>query len=304
MIRIPCCNLKNVVTMRSTQHLMFEMLRSFTTLARTLNLSETVRILKSTRQTVRRHIKILEDVRGTSLFEHKDGRYFLTQSGYDSIVEAELLIARSEAWLSGNLSHIDDLQVINIEEKTAPRYYSQQHHLTRLWRDGTPLLRHAFQCWMKAEAAIENAEFASVRPYLVLFRRKAQRWICIETGEKSALAKWFGWEWAKSSIGNFLENSPAGPSHGEYISQAYNEVYQTGCVRLDHQHRQVPKTVDGPLASINFQRLLLSCILPDGDRVLTSLSDMTYCVDILGVSEARVREMDEAFVTEFDPRTT
>jgi len=36
--------------------ILFELLRSFTTLARTLNLSHAVKELRSTRQTVRRHI--------------------------------------------------------------------------------------------------------------------------------------------------------------------------------------------------------------------------------------------------------
>ena len=43
------------------QPLLFEMLRSFTTLARTLNLSHAVEELNSTRQTIRRHISQLED---------------------------------------------------------------------------------------------------------------------------------------------------------------------------------------------------------------------------------------------------
>ena len=45
--------------------ILFELLRSFTTLARTLNLSHAVKELRSTRQTVRRHIAQLEEMRGT-----------------------------------------------------------------------------------------------------------------------------------------------------------------------------------------------------------------------------------------------
>ena len=44
--------------------LLFEILRSFTMLAATLNLSHAVKELGSTRQTVRRHISQLEDIKG------------------------------------------------------------------------------------------------------------------------------------------------------------------------------------------------------------------------------------------------
>ena len=50
------------------QSILFELLRSFSTLARTLNLSKAVRELGSTRQTVRRHIYLLEEARGEKLF--------------------------------------------------------------------------------------------------------------------------------------------------------------------------------------------------------------------------------------------
>ena len=67
---------------------MFEMLRSFTTLAETLNLSHAVVLLGSTRQTVRRHIQQLEEMRGEALFEVHDRQYVLTDAGDRSVREA------------------------------------------------------------------------------------------------------------------------------------------------------------------------------------------------------------------------
>ena len=81
--------------------ILFEMLRSFTTLAHTLNLSKAVRVLGSTRQTVRRHIDILEDIRGEKLFKLQDRQYNLTEAGSQSLHEAEILLSRGEAWLTG-----------------------------------------------------------------------------------------------------------------------------------------------------------------------------------------------------------
>jgi DNA-binding transcriptional LysR family regulator len=52
-----------------TNPLLFEMIRSFSKLAKTLNLSHAVHELSSTRQTVRRHIASLEEIKGENLFE-------------------------------------------------------------------------------------------------------------------------------------------------------------------------------------------------------------------------------------------
>ena len=60
---------------------LFDILRSFTTLANTLNLSETVEILGVTRQTVRRHINSLEEMKGIQLLELRNRRYYLTEAG-------------------------------------------------------------------------------------------------------------------------------------------------------------------------------------------------------------------------------
>ena len=49
--------------------LLFEMIRSFVTLATTLNLSHAVAELGTTRQTLRRHIQQLEEAMNTALFE-------------------------------------------------------------------------------------------------------------------------------------------------------------------------------------------------------------------------------------------
>ncbi|MEO1399352.1 MAG: LysR family transcriptional regulator, partial [Pseudomonadota bacterium] len=70
------------------QPLLFEMLRSFTTLAKTLNLSHAVSELNSTRQTVRRHIALLEEMRGEVLFDVVNRRYELTEAGQAALPAA------------------------------------------------------------------------------------------------------------------------------------------------------------------------------------------------------------------------
>ena len=56
----------------------FDAMRSFIVLAETQNPSETVCSLGLTRQTIRRHINLLEDIRKVQLFTQQGGAYNLT----------------------------------------------------------------------------------------------------------------------------------------------------------------------------------------------------------------------------------
>ena len=79
------------------QSILFEHLKSFSTLAHSLNLSNALRELGSTRQTVRRHINLLEEVRGEKLFSIEDRQHQLTVAGRASLRETEDIWARGEA---------------------------------------------------------------------------------------------------------------------------------------------------------------------------------------------------------------
>ncbi|HGG65343.1 MAG TPA: LysR family transcriptional regulator, partial [Rhodobacteraceae bacterium] len=119
----------------SSQAILFELLRSYTVLARTLNLSKAVRELGSTRQTVRRHISLLEERKGEALFRLEERQYFLTEAGKRSLKEAKELLARSEAWLDNNTGQDDGLLHMAFDgDNGEPLYYLQQHSLDKLWQ--------------------------------------------------------------------------------------------------------------------------------------------------------------------------
>lgn len=286
----------------SDRNILFEMLRSYTTLARTLNLSETVRQLQTTRQTVRRHIDTLEEIRGTKFFELKNRQYHLTETGQNALVEAEFIIARGDAWLAGQLEQVRGLQNVKIGEhgKDAQFFYSQQHRLNKLWSSGTPLLRQGFQSWVDAGAFLERKALLPVRPYLIVFRKLEDNWVCVEIGEKSALATWFGWEWARSSVGRLIEKIPAVANYGDFLSEAYNEIFESGGARLDHQHRNVPRTKFGKPVPISFQRLLLACKFPDGEFALGILVDRTYDLEIDSVKQSQIRQMPKELLMDVE----
>lgn len=284
------------MTRNQSSAILFELLRSFTTLARTLNLSKAVRELGSTRQTVRRHISLLEESKGESLFVLEDRQYHLTEAGRQSIPEAENLLARGEAWLKNYAGHLNGLSHIVYEDDPKFSYYLQQHPLGRVWEDGTFLLQKGFQCWADAKGMLEAEAFAPIRPYLMIYRLLDDNWICIEIGNKSSYANWQGWCWARSSVGKGIPNLPGGQGFANLLLQPFQEIHDQETVRLDHIHTQLPDRDGKEMVPISYQRLLLGCRFPDGSFALGLLVDRNYNIEIQGVSETQVKTMPEKFV--------
>ncbi len=286
------------------QHgILLEMLNSYVTLAQTLNLSKAVEILGSTRQTVRRHIKALEEARGARLFEVSNHQYHLTEAGKASLYEAQNILQRADAWLKGGQANINGLEVIQHEVEGGQRYYSQQHHLNQLWQSGTPLLRKAFDCWARAQGEIESPEMAPIRPYILIYRRVGNAWQCVEIGDKSAYAKWFGWKWVKSSVGYMVTDTPGGADSASHVSDAYETINLKGGVRLDHMYRTLPREPGGPMLPAKLQRLLFGCTFPDGNRAIGSIVEFTSDIDLSLISKGDIQpvpaELQAEFQTDF-----
>ena len=144
--------------------ILFELLRSFTTLARTLNLSHAVKELRSTRQTVRRHIAQLEEMRGTPLFTLIDRQYVLTEVGQRALPEAQKLLARAQAWASGHLSTQGGLFSANYVEQGVFDYAMQQHPISRVMQGHSSLMRAALLCWVRAEGISRRPRFSPCAP--------------------------------------------------------------------------------------------------------------------------------------------
>ena len=190
------------------QPLLFEMIRSFTTLARTLNLSHAVEELNSTRQTVRRHIAQLEELRGERLFDVVNRRYELTEAGNAALPSALSLLGHGRLWLRGQIKDVDGLMGMSYEEGSEWYYHQQQQPINVAWSNKSPLLRAAIQCWAETEGALEHPKMMQVRPYALIYRDTAAGWICIEVGEQSFYSKWWGWANARSSVGRSLNQFP------------------------------------------------------------------------------------------------
>jgi len=289
------------MTSSQSHAILFEQLRSYTTLARTLNLSKAVRELGSTRQTVRRHISLLEERKGELLFTLEDRQYQLTEAGRRSLREAEELLARGEAWLDNQSDHINGLFHLSYQAESNYSYYLQQHPLGDIWRNSSPLLQHSFQCWAKAKGEIENPLFSEIRPYLMVFRRLEDDWICVEVGSESSYATWYGWRWERSSVGRGIADLPGGTGFANLLTQPFFDVYAHEGVRLDHIHTQLVDREGKERIPISYQRLLMGCRFPDDSFALAALIDRTHNIDISGLSQKQAKSMPKELIMDVRP---
>jgi biotin operon repressor len=275
------------------QPLLFEMIRSFTTLARTLNLSHAVAELNSTRQTVRRHITQLEEIKGEPLFSVENRQYRLTEFGARALPEALDIMARGNAWLAGQSRRVDGLQYLHHIEPDGWCHYQQQHPVSEVFTSDSDLLRSVMQAWTLASGDLEHEMLRKVRPFCTISRQHNGEWLLTEVGEESAYVTWFGWKAARSNIGAVLAQMPGGQGFGRLVNVAYEEIRGTHSVRLDHIYTQFPYGPDGISSPICYQRLLLGARYPDQSYAMISVVRRTYDVQINGVTDEMLRQMPE-----------
>lgn len=281
------------------QPLLFEMIRSFTTLARTLNLSHAVEELNSTRQTVRRHIAQLEELRGERLFDVINRRYELTEAGNAALPSALSLLGHGRLWLRGQIKDVDGLMGMSYEEGSEWYYHQQQQPINVAWSNKSPLLRAAIQCWAETEGALEHPKMMQVRPYALIYRDTAAGWICIEVGEQSFYSKWWGWANARSSVGRSLNQFPFGPELARVMDVPLREVQTTRGMRIDQVVTKVPRTVGGQPEHLAFERLLLGCQMPDDSFALMVVVDRPDMIRVKGLTQSALEEMSDDIFVDF-----
>jgi len=276
--------------------LLFEMLRSFTTLARTLNLSHAVKELGSTRQTLRRHISQIEEMKGVALFEISERQYKLTEAGQKILPEALDLLAQAEAWAYGNTRQVDGLQYISSVHPDGWFFYQQQHRISRVFSASSPLLRDSVLAWTESGGQLEHSAMSGVRPMFNVFRKVDHNWLFTEVGDDSSFVSWVGWKNARSSIGRVMGQLPYGTSIERLMSLAYQEVEKTDSIRLDHIFTVLPLGDDAVPTPVVYERLLLGARFPDDSFAMISVARRTYDVEIEGVTPEMLKNMPEEYL--------
>jgi len=271
--------------------LLFEMLRSFTTLAETLNLSRAVEQMGTTRQTVRRHISTLEQLKGERLFIVDDRQYHLTEAGRHALQEAQDIQARGLSWLNSEAGHLGGLHHIVKRDEEGWFFYLQQHSLQKVWTGSSELLKVGIRCWAEAGGEITNEAFDLIRPYLMVFRRASVGWVCSAVGGESSYATWYGKRWEYSAVGREVPRLPGGQEHASQLHQPFEEVRASRGMRYDHIHTRMDRGEAGLTEPISFKRLLLGCRYPDDSFALASLVVRSHDLQIDGVSQQEIETM-------------
>ena len=282
---------------QSNQSLLFEMLRSFVTLADTLNVSRAVQDLGVTRQTLRRHIEILEECRGQPLFTVEDRQYRLTDHGAQAVQQARNLRDRGRAWRESEVGHRVGLFHFSLSREDGYYYHLQQHPISRVWTHEGHVMKQAIQAWALSEGQIEHKAFQVVRPHALVFRFLDDHWLCAEVGEDSDFARWYGWSWARSSVGRKIDGLPGAGRFNFSAAQSYDELRATQGLRLDHIATLMPHGPDDRMRPICFARLLLGCRFPDGSFAMMSMVDRSSEIDIPGLDPdiiAQARAVESA----------
>jgi hypothetical protein len=273
--------------------LLFEMMRSFVTLAKTLNLSHAVEELKSTRQTLRRHIGLLEELKGGNLFEVKDRKYYLTPLGVETLPQARKLVFETEAWAKGHSKLVDGLEYFNYYEENGWFLYLQQHSLNGIVTSADEMLRRAMTAWANSGGNLGHEDMREIRPVCNVFRRVKDDLVLAEVGENSSFVSWFGKERAESSVGLPLRWLPAGDGVLHFLNAAYWEIEKTQSLRLDHIYTSLPFGKEDEPTPICYRRLMMGAHFPDGSPAIISVVRRTYEIEIQGISEEDKRKMPQ-----------
>lgn len=276
--------------------LLHEMMRSFTGLARTLNLSQAVEELGSTRQTVKRHIAHLEDAMGSKLFEVTQRRYILTNTGKRALAPAQLLLDQGEVWYHGQFENVDGLLRFSYKDKNGWMYHQQQQPMGMLWSCKSELLRAALKAWTMSEGQLESPYMEAIRPYIVAYRDNVEGWICVEVGEKSFYSEWYGWAKARSSVGRSLGDFPGGDAVASLAYAPFQDISDGESARVDQVLTMLRfGGEEGPKKHIVFDRLLLGVRLPDGSPAIVSVVDRACKIRIADIDPAVLKSVpDEA----------
>jgi biotin operon repressor len=286
---------------RTAPALLYEMMRSFVGLARTLNLSQAVEELGSTRQTVRRHIAQLEDSMGCRLFEVEQRRYALTADGINALGPAQMLLDQGSVWHAGQFQHVGGMMRFSFQNDTGWLYNQQQVPVSVAWEGRSDLLRAAIKAWSASEGQLESRHMVQVRPYVLAYRENSEGWICTEVGEKSFYSNWYGWAQARSSVGRNLSDFQGGPQFASLADRPYKEINGTHGLRLDQMMIQTRGQEDGAITSVVCDRLLMGVRMPDGSPAIISVVDRASKMYITGISDDVIERIPDKARVEFAP---
>jgi hypothetical protein len=284
----------NVSPPRIAEPLLLEMMRTFVVMADTLNVSHSQRILGCTRQTIKRHIDVLEKHRGCKLFRVEDKKYALTKTGHDAVDPAQNLLRTAQEWVLGLPSPTSSIQKHSHFNNSQQYTYLEQKGLSDLFSASTPFLKDCLKSWLDADGNLMDLE--PLRAFGMVFRQDTKGWIIVEVGERAASADWFGSQWRMSVIGKRVNDLPASDQLAPISNSAYKTISSYQSIRLDHISTIFPKDGRPFPVPVSYKRLTLATQFPDGTPALLSIAERTHDVRIDGLPEGLRLAMPDSLI--------
>ena len=279
---------------------LLEMFRSFLKVARTLNVSVAMKELGLTRQTIRRHISTLETLKGEKFFTLANRKYQLTEAGLRAVSFAETLLNSADAWIDGHESSAGGMSFVKYDTNSGLPYWCQQHPLNQVWAMAPSLLQIGLEAWVRSKSELQHDSMKQIAPYLVLYRKYNDDWLCVEVGAKSSYATWIGIDWALSAVGCPLQDDPMHSDSDRHVIMAYNSVSASGGIRYDHVHTKIPRVRHDQPQPLNYQRLIFACRFPNGQPALATLIARTDKIKLDGISPDDIPVTKKSELMEFD----
>jgi len=281
---------------------LYEMLRSFSTVARTLNIARAKDELRLTRQTVTRHIHNLEELLGHKLFEQKNRQIILTNKGSELLIPTDLLLNQTSFLFRKSTMISNGLSAVKAQIADDHWFYAQRHKITDVMTKSPPLIQAGFRSWVASDFHLYHQAIDEIRPYIVVYRRNRDDWICIEIGEQSSYATWLGSDWAKSAVGLSFQNDPIKSDADKFMLVAHDNVLRTGTAWYEHVATKFARQDGGPLVPVNYQRLVLPIKFPDDTPGIIVLIARTNNVELYDNGERLddLPTMDEKESMDFD----
>lgn len=276
-----------------------EMLRAFIALSKSPNLTRVSSELGLTRQTVRRYISHLEELKGAPLFALNRNNYALTPLGAAMVDDAKAILSLTKRWCaraSTTTPTRPQLETSHCIDGDGRESFSQQHPLCHMSHKASPLVQEALAAWAASSAKLESLAFQKIRPHIIIYKKDPRGWLCVEIGDQSAYTRWFGWAWSKSAVGNLSSEDQAGTEFDRMVSETYSKVHRGGEARLDHVFAHLPREDSPEPVPVTFQRLLMTLLLPDQTPVLAVLVIITREVEI----DALAQEMNPSPAENYD----
>lgn len=276
------------------------MLLSLVVLGETQNLSLAVQILDVSRQTIRRHIRKLEEMTGQTFFEPGMRQYQLTAEGELAIAEARRLVDRSIDWLQGKHTVPFALASTAVEDDADGWLYTQQHSIVDMWSMAPPIITRGAESWMEARGALDSPAFDQVRPYILVQRKFGDEWLIVEVGEKSSYATWLGLSLAKSELGRAVSLGTRFEPMVASRTRPFEIVLANGGMWYEHISANIPRREGGNPAHVNYQRLICAGKFADGLPAIIIFAARTDRIDVPHLPEARNIKNKPEYLMEFD----